>query len=133
MDSINFDTIFNLFFAIAAFATVLLIAHVKKRLKQRNSLFLNAETITGTVLSVSHKQGLSLPIIEYQYNNKTIQFTAIVAAKSIKEGQSIELQIASDGSARIKASVSNFMLHVLSASMLVFFILGCLFIYNKFF
>ena len=133
MDYINFNTIFNLFFAIAAFGSVLLIGYIRQILRQRNSLFMNAETTTGTVLSVSRKQTLSLPVIEYQYNNKTIQFTSAVTAESIKEGQSVELQIAPDGTARIKAPVSHFMLHVLSASMAVFFILGCLFVYDKFF
>ena len=133
MDYINFNTLFNLFFSIAAFVSVMLIGYIRKILKQRNTLFMNAENTTGTVLSISRKQNLSLPVIEYQYNNKTIQFTATVTAESIKEGQSVELQIAPDGTARIKASLSNFMLHVLSASMAVFFILGCSFVYNKFF
>lgn len=133
MDYISFNTIFNLFFAIAAFASVLLIGHIRKILKHRNSLFINAETTTGTVLSVSRKQSLSLPVIEYEYKNKTIQFTAAVTAESIKEGQSVLLQIAPDGTARIQVPVSNFMLHVLSASMVVFFVLGCLFVYDKFF
>ncbi len=133
MDYINFNTLFNLFFAIAAFASVALIGYIRKTLKQRNTLFMKAENATGTVLSISRKQNLSLPVIEYQYNNKTIQFTAAVTAESIKEGQSVELQIAPDGTARIKASLSNFMLHVLSASMAVFFILGCSFVYDKFF
>jgi hypothetical protein len=133
MDYLSFNTLFNLFFAVAAFATVLFIGYIRKRLQQRNTLFTDANTTIGTVLSVTRKQSLSLPIIEYQYNNKTVQFTAAVTAQSIKEGQSIEVQIATDGTARIKATVSNFMLHVLSASMVVFFILGCLFVYNKFF
>jgi hypothetical protein len=133
MESIDFNTIFNLFFAISAFAAVLLIAYVRKILKQRNTLFANAETTTGTVLSVTRKQSLSLPVIEYKYNGKTIQFTSVVTAESIKEGQTVDLQIAVDGSARIKASVNNFMLHILSASMLLFFVLGCIFVYDKFF
>lgn len=132
MDDVSFNTLFNLFFAIAAFASVLLVGSVRKRLKQRNTLFAGADTTIGTVLSVTRKQSLSLPVIEYQHNNKTIQFTAAVTAQSIKEGQSIEVQIAPDGTARITASASHFMLHVLSASMLLFFILGCLFVYNKF-
>jgi hypothetical protein len=133
MDYINFNTIFNLFFAIAAFGSVLLIGYIRKILRQRNSLFIDAKTIMGTVLSVSRKQSLSLPVIEYQYKNKTIQFTSAVTAESIKEGQSVPLQIAPDGTARIKVPVSDFMLHVLSASMVVFFILGCSFVYDKFF
>lgn len=133
MDYINLNTLFNLFFSVAAFASVLLIWHIRKILKQRNTLFIDAESITGTVLSISRRQNLSLPVIEYQYNNKTMQFTAAVTAKSIKEGQIVELQIAVDGTARIKASVSNFMLHVLSTSMAVFFVLGCSFVYDKFF
>ncbi|HFC92195.1 MAG TPA: hypothetical protein ENJ51_05215, partial [Leucothrix mucor] len=106
MDNLSFNTIFNLFFAVAAFATVLLIGYIRKILKQRNTLFENAKTTTGTVLSVTHKQSLSLPIIEYKNNGKTIQFTSAVTAKTIKEGQTIELQIAADGTARIKAPVS---------------------------
>ncbi|MCK5895683.1 MAG: hypothetical protein KAG20_02695 [Cocleimonas sp.] len=133
MDFFSFNTLFNLFFATAAFATVILIGYIKTIIKQRNNLFSDAETTTGTVLSVSRKQSLSLPIIEYSYKDKTIQFTATVTADSIKEGQSVALQIAPDGSARIKAPVSHFMLHILSASMAVFFILGCLFVYDKFF
>ena len=132
MDNLSFNTIFNLFFAVAAFATVFLIGYIRKILKQRNSLFTNAETTTGTVLSVTRKQSLSLPVIEYENNGKTIQFTSAVTAETIKEGQTVELQIAADGTARIKASVSNFMLHILSASMLMFFILGCVFVYDKF-
>ncbi len=133
MDYININTLFNLFFAIAAFASVAFIGYIRKTLKKRNALFIKAENTTGTVLSISRKQNLSLPVIEYQYNNKTLQFTAVVTAQSIKEGQSIQLQIAPDGTARVKASLSNFMLHVLSASMAVFFILGCSFVYHKFF
>ncbi len=132
MDNLSFNTIFNLFFAVAAFATVLLIGYIRKILKQRNTLFENAKTTTGTVLSVTHKQSLSLPVIEYKNNGKTIQFTSAVTAKTIKEGQTIELQIAADGTARIKAPVSHFMLHILSASMVMFFILGCVFVYDKF-
>jgi ABC-type multidrug transport system fused ATPase/permease subunit len=132
MDNLSSNTIFNLFFAVAAFATVFLIGYIRKILKQRNSLFVNAETTMGTVLSVTRKQSLSLPVIEYENNGKTIQFTSAVTAETIKEGQTVELQIAADGTARIKASVSNFMLHILSASMLMFFILGCLFVYDKF-
>ena len=132
MDYLIFNTVFNLFFSVAAFATVLLIGYIRNSLKQRNILFANAEITTGTVLSVTRKQSLSLPVIEYENNGKTIQFTSAVTAESIKEGQTVELQIAPDGTARIKASVSNFMLHILSASMLMFFILGCLFTYNKF-
>ncbi len=130
MDNIN--TLFNLFFAIAAFASVAFIGYIKKTLKQRNALFMKAENATGTVLSISRKQNLSLAVIEYQYNNKTIQFTTAVTAQSIKEAQSVQLQIAPDGTARIKASLSDFMLHVLTASMVVFFILGCSFVYHKF-
>jgi ABC-type multidrug transport system fused ATPase/permease subunit len=131
-DNMSFNTLFNLFFAIAAFATVFFIGYIRKILKQRNTLFVNAETTTGTVLSVARKQSLSLPIIEYENNGKTIQFTSAVTAETIKEGQTVELQIAADGTARIKSSVSNFMLHILSASMILFFVLGCLFIYDKF-
>ncbi|MCK5917932.1 MAG: hypothetical protein KAG34_05880 [Cocleimonas sp.] len=132
MDNSNFNTLFNLFFSIAAFAAVFLIGYIREILKQRNTLFNDAETTTGTVLSVTRKQSLSLPVIEYENNGKTIQFTSAVTAESIKEGQRIELQIAADGTARIKSPVSNFMLHILSASMLLFFILGCFFVYNKF-
>ncbi|HIO92926.1 MAG TPA: hypothetical protein EYG68_08825 [Leucothrix mucor] len=133
MDYFNLTTLFNLFFSLAAFACVFFIAHIRGIIKTRNTLFHNAETTTGKVISVTHKNTLSLPVIEYEHEGKTIQFTSAVTAASIKEGQSIELQLASDGSARVSTPPSNFMVHVLSASMLVFFVLGCLFVYDKFF
>ena len=87
----------------------------------------------GSVISVARKGSLSVPLIEYEREGKTIQFSSAVSSTSIKEGQAIELQLASDGSARVSVPTSNFMLHVLSASMVVFFVLGCLFTYDKFF
>ncbi|MCK5901885.1 MAG: hypothetical protein KAG28_01940 [Cocleimonas sp.] len=131
--TINLETLFNLFFSFAAFATVFFIAHIRTVLQQRLAHFADAKTTTGTVISMTRKQNLGLPLIEYQYQDKTAQFTATVSAGSLKQGQTIEIQIASDGSARIAGSSSPFMLHVLSASMLVFFILGCTFTYDKFF
>ena len=87
----------------------------------------------GNVVSVTRKGNLSVPLIEYEHNGKIIQFSSAVSSTSIKEGQAIELQLASDGSARVSTPSSNFMPHVLSASMVVFFVLGCLFTYDKFF
>ncbi len=133
MDLLNLTTLFNIFFSLAAFACVLFIAHIRHLLKERNLLFHNAETLTGRVISIKQKNNtLSLPLIEYEHNSKIIQFTSTVASGSVKEGESIELQLATDGSVRVATTPSNLMIHVLSASMAVFFILGCLFVYNKF-
>jgi len=125
--------LFNLFFSFAAFASVFYIWHIRGIIKKRNILFQDAKMTMGRVISVSRKGNLSVPLIEYEHEGKVIQFSSAVSSTSVKEGQTIELQLAPDGSARVATPSSQFMLHVLSASMVVFFVLGCLFVYDKFF
>ena len=131
--AIPLSILFNLFFSFAAFACVFYIWHIRGIIKKRNILFQGATTTMGKVVTVTRKGNLSTPLIEYEYKGKTIQFTSVVSSTNMTEGQSIELQLAADGSARVAMPSSNFMVHVLSASMVVFFILGCLFVYDKFF
>ena len=129
---LTLDTIFNILVVIVAFACVGFIGFIRSKLKARNTLFASSENFEGTVLSVTKKQSLSLPIIQYKKGGKTFQFTSAVTADSVKEGQKVEIQVAPNGTARIKGTSSNAMLHVLTASMALFFILACMFSYNKF-
>lgn len=127
------DTLFNLLVTLVAFAAVGFIGFIRTKLKARNKMFESSQDFKGTVLSVTKKQSLSLPIIQYKKGNKTFQFTSAVSANSVKEGQLVDVQVAPNGIARLKGSSSNLTLHILSASMALFFVLACLFVYNKFF
>lgn len=125
----NMFEIFDLFFGFGSIATSGFFYFIYRIAKERQEKFRDSILLEGVVTGLN---GSAFPIVEYECNGKTIQFTSSINAPGVKIGQKIDVEVASNGVARIKSNGHAAIQVGLLLTSIAFLVAGCIFLLKRF-
>ena len=121
--------IFDLFFGFGSIASSGFFYFLYKIVKERQAKFGNSISHEGVVIELN---GHAHPVVEYERNGKTIQFTSSINAPGVKVGQKIDLELSPNGVARIKSNGHAAIQTGLLLTSIAFLVAGCIFLFKRF-
>lgn len=119
----------DLFFGFGAIASSGFFYFIYKIVKERQAKFRNSTSYEGVVIEINKR---AYPVVEYEKNGKTIQFTSSINAPGAKIGQRIDLEISPNGEARIKSNGHAAIQIGLLLASIAFLVAGCIFLFKRF-
>ena len=121
--------IFNLFFGFGSIVSSAFFYFIYRIAKERQARFAHSIPHEGVVVELSR---YTYPVVEYERNGKTIQFTSSISAPGVKVGQKIDLELSTNGVARIKSNGHAAIQKGLLLTSIAFFVAGCIFLFKRF-
>ncbi len=121
--------IFDLFLGFGAIAAAGFFYFIYKTVKERQTQFQHAVTQEGVVIDLTNR---AYPVIEYERNGKTIQFTSNINAPGARVGKKIDLEISPKGIARIKSNGHAAIRIGLLLTAIAFLVAGGIFLTKRF-
>jgi hypothetical protein len=121
--------IFDLFFGVGSIASSGFFYFIYKIVKERQAKFRNSTSYDGVVIEINNR---AYPVVEYERNGKTIQFTSGINAPGAKVGQRIDLELSPNGVARIKSNGHAAIQIGLLLTSIAFLVAGCIFLLKRF-
>ena len=121
--------IFDLFLGFGSIAASGFFYFIYKIVKERHTKFRNSTLYEGMVIEINNR---TYPVVEYEKNGKTIQFTSSISVPGVKIGHRIDLEISPNGVARIKSNGHAAIQIGLLLTSIAFLVAGCIFIYKRF-
>lgn len=121
--------IFDVFFGFGAIAAAGFFYFIYITMKQRQAQFQHAVTQEGLIIELTNR---AYPVIEYERDGKTIQFTSSINAPGARVGQKIDLEISPKGVARIKSNGHAAIQIGLLLTAIAFLVAGGIFLTKRF-